>query len=60
MPKIIVKTDKVQRVTFWVDSKQWKRFSKVVDNKSESLRGYIDRVISRNLDIVKGSDNEKI
>jgi hypothetical protein len=55
MPKRIIKNQGVKRVTLWVNETQWVRFGKIVGNKSESIREYIDRIVSKNLDKLKGT-----
>lgn len=43
----------LKRVTVWVDTKQWKRLAYILPNgnRSEAIRCFIDRVVSKNLDI---------
>lgn len=48
-----IKYTGLKRVTVWIDAKQWKRLAYIIPsgNRSEAIRCFIDRVVSKNLDI---------
>jgi hypothetical protein len=53
MRKKDTNTNGLKRVTVWVNKKQWKRLANITPNgnRSEAIRCFIDRVVSKNLDI---------
>lgn len=53
MRKKDTNTNGLKRVTVWVNKRQWKRLANITPNgnRSEAIRCFIDRVVSKNLDI---------